>query len=134
MDVLWREVTPENLLRVLTNRHPPGTPRSKKMLTDSGSNLLFFLTGHGGDEFIKFQDQFELMSKDVADALRQMREKIRYNEVLFIAETCQAATMAAQFYSPNVLSLVPTLYCIHFPLSYVFHILRMFRLPFFQEY
>ena len=41
----WREVTPENLLRVLTNRHPPGTPRSKKMLTDTGSNLLFFLTG-----------------------------------------------------------------------------------------
>ena len=81
MDGLWREVTPENLLRVLTNRHPPGTPRSKKMLTDSGSNLLFFLTGHGGDEFIKFQDQFELMSKDVADALGQMREKRRYNEV-----------------------------------------------------
>lgn len=75
------------------------------MLTDAGSNLLLFMTGHGGDEFIKFQDQFEMMSKDVADALGQMREKRRYNEVLFIAETCQAATMAAQFYSPGVLAL-----------------------------
>ena len=29
-----------------------------------------------------------------------MREKRRYNEVLFIAETCQAATLAERFYSP----------------------------------
>lgn len=105
VDYRGYEVTPESLLRVLTNRHPHGTPRSKKMLTDAGSNLLIFMTGHGGDEFLKFQDQFEIMSKDVADALGQMREKRRYNEVLFIAETCQAATMAAQFYTPNVLSI-----------------------------
>jgi phosphatidylinositol glycan class K len=105
VDYRGYEVTPESVLRVLTNRHPPGTPRSKKMLTDAGSNVLVFMTGHGGDEFLKFQDQFELMSKDVADALGQMREKRRYNEVLFIAETCQAATMAAQFYSPGVLAV-----------------------------
>ena len=71
----------------------------------AGSNLLLFMTGHGGDEFLKFQDQFEIMSKDVADALGQMREKRRYNEVLFIAETCQAATMATQFYTPGVLAV-----------------------------
>ena len=34
-----------------------------------------------------------------------MREKRRYNEVLFIEETCQAATLAARFYSPGVLAI-----------------------------
>ena len=95
VDYRGYEVTPENLLRVLTDRHAPGTPRSKRLLTDAGSNLFLYITGHGGDEFMKFQDQTEIMSKDIADALEQMREKRRYNEVLFIAETCQAATLAA---------------------------------------
>ena len=105
VDYRGYEVTPENLLRVLTDRHLPGTPRSKRLLTDAGSNVFLYITGHGGDEFMKFQDQTELMSKDIADALEQMREKNRYNEVLFIAETCQAATLAAQFYSPGVLAI-----------------------------
>jgi len=26
---------------------PPGTPRSKRLLTDHGSNVLLFMTGHG---------------------------------------------------------------------------------------
>ena len=105
VDYRGYEVTPENLLRVLTDRHAPGTPRSKRLLTDAGSNVFLYITGHGGDEFMKFQDQTEIMSKDIADALEQMREKRRYNEVLFIAETCQAATLAARFYSPGVLAI-----------------------------
>ena len=88
VDYRGYEVTPENLIRVLTDRHPPGVPRSKRLLTDAGSNVLLYLTGHGGDEFLKFQDQHEIVSRDIADALAQMRAKGRYNEVLFIADTC----------------------------------------------
>ena len=32
-------------------------PRSKRLLSDARSNVLVYLTGHGGDEFLKFQDQ-----------------------------------------------------------------------------
>jgi phosphatidylinositol glycan class K len=105
VDYRGYEVTPENLIRVLTDRHPPGVPRSKRLLTDAGSNVLLFMTGHGGDEFLKFQDQHEIVSRDIADALAQMRAKGRYNEVLFIADTCQASTLAAQVHSPGVLAV-----------------------------
>jgi phosphatidylinositol glycan class K len=105
VDYRGYEVTPENLLRVLTDRHPAGTPRSKRAITDENSNVLLYLTGHGGDEFLKFQDQHEILSKDLADALYQMKKKKRYNELLFIAETCQASTLAAQFYSPDVIAI-----------------------------
>jgi glycosylphosphatidylinositol transamidase (GPIT) subunit GPI8 len=37
------------------------------------------LTGHGGDEFLKFQDNEELQSHDLADAVKQMKEKHRLN-------------------------------------------------------
>ena len=68
-------------------------PRAKRMLSDEGSNVLVFLTGHGGNEFLKFQDQQELMAGDVADIIAQMRVKGRYRELLLVVETCQAATL-----------------------------------------
>jgi phosphatidylinositol glycan class K len=35
------------------------------------------MTGHGGDEFLKFQDAEELSAKDLADCIEQMNEKNR---------------------------------------------------------
>ena len=44
-------------------RHAPAVPRSKRLLSDGGSNVLVYLAGHGGDDFMKFQDQEEIMGK-----------------------------------------------------------------------
>lgn len=105
VDYRGSEVTPENVARVLTNRHAPGTPRSKKLLPGPRSNVLIYITGHGGDGFIKFQDQSQLRDGEIADALAQMYAKGRYNEVLFLVDTCQAATLAQAIRSPRVLAL-----------------------------
>eukprot|EP00983_Pelagomonas_calceolata_P039389 1137164-Pelagomonas_calceolata.AAC.8 len=87
-------------------RHEPAVPKSKRLLSDRGSNILvrsvgyhhsvlhaghmhsvaqnthrafvIYMTGHGGDEFLKFQDVAELLAQDLADALDQMAEKERY--------------------------------------------------------
>jgi glycosylphosphatidylinositol transamidase (GPIT) subunit GPI8 len=71
-------VTVENFLRVLTGRHESAVPRSKRLLSDEGSHILLYMTGHGGDEFLKFQDSEELQSHDLADAVKQMKEKHRW--------------------------------------------------------
>ena len=55
-------------------------PRTKRLLSDERSNVLVYITGHGGDEFLKFQDQTEISSTDIADAIAQMAEKHRYRE------------------------------------------------------
>lgn len=52
-------------------------PKSKQLLTDERSNILVYLTGHGGDEFLKFQDNEELSAFDLADAFEQMWQKKR---------------------------------------------------------
>ena len=140
---------------------PPQVPRSKRLLSDSDSNILIMMTGHGGEDFLKFQvestsrdslvllyvsprlsssdlshvmtptpkimrvgaishrrylhvdvwqsgavstedmvcclqDAEEILSKDIADAFAQMHMKKRYNEILFIADTCQAASLFAE--------------------------------------
>ena len=42
------EVTAENIIRVLTGRHDPSTPRNKRLMSDERSNVFIYLTGHGG--------------------------------------------------------------------------------------
>ena len=62
------------------------------------------MTGHGGNEFLKFQDSEEIGSWDLADAFEQMWEKKRYRELLFMIDTCQANTLYSKFYSPNIIA------------------------------
>ncbi|XP_065125726.1 GPI-anchor transamidase [Paramisgurnus dabryanus] len=105
VDYRGYEVTVENFLRVLTGRLPPSTPRSKRLLSDDRSNILIYLTGHGGNGFLKFQDSEEISNTELADAFEQMWQKRRYNELLFIIDTCQGASMYERFYSPNIMAL-----------------------------
>lgn len=58
VDYRGSEVTVESFLRVLSGFHFPGTPASKKLLSDANSRILIYLTGHGGDKFLKFQVPF----------------------------------------------------------------------------
>lgn len=109
VDYRGYEVTVENLVRLLTGRLPPSTPRSKRLLTDEGSNILVYMTGHGGDGFLKFQDSEEITNVELADAFQQMWVKRRYNEIFFMIDTCQAASMFQKFYSPNILSVASSL-------------------------
>ncbi|SCU91717.1 LADA_0F11606g1_1 [Lachancea dasiensis] len=105
VDYKGYEVTVENFIRLLTDRWSEEQPKSKRLLTDENSNIFIYMTGHGGADFLKFQDAEEISSHDIADAFAQMHEKKRYNEIFFMIDTCQANTMYSQFYSPNVLAV-----------------------------
>ncbi|KAG8799855.1 glycosylphosphatidylinositol anchor biosynthesis [Serendipita sp. 398] len=104
VDYRGYEVTVENFLRLLTGRVEPSVPRSKRLLTDEKSNVFVYMTGHGGAEFLKFQDNEEISAFDIADAFEQMWQKKRYHEIFFMIDTCQANTMYSKFYSPNILA------------------------------
>ncbi|KAF4778793.1 peptidase C13 family protein [Colletotrichum scovillei] len=104
VDYRGYEVTVENFIRLLTDRVGDEMPRSKRLLTDDRSNILVYMTGHGGNEFLKFQDAEEIGAFDLADAFEQMWEKKRYHEILFMIDTCQANTMYSKLYSPNIIA------------------------------
>jgi len=101
VDFRGEEVTVQNLIRLLTGRQDKDTPRSRRLNTDSKSNVLLYLTGHGGEDFLKFQDNEEISAYELADAFEQMHQKKRYNELLFIIDTCQAESMIRSAYSPG---------------------------------
>lgn len=105
VDYRGYEVSVENFVRLLTDRWDTNQPRSKRLMTDENSNIFIYLTGHGGNEFLKFQDAEEIGAYDIADAFEQMYEKKRYNEIFFMIDTCQANSMFERFYSPNILAV-----------------------------
>jgi len=105
VDYRGEEVTVDNFLRVLSGRHFPTTPRNKRLLTDENSNVLVYITGHSGMEFIKFQDWEEMSSTDAAMAFSQMHSQKRYKQVFWISDTCQAASLQNVFYSPNIIAI-----------------------------
>ncbi|KAJ9454348.1 GPI-anchor transamidase [Diplonema papillatum] len=99
------DVTVDNFLRVLTGRHDPLLPTNKRLDSDEDSNVLIFLSGHGGDKFLKFQDATEVTSEDLIQSLWQMRLRRRFRSVLLIVETCQAATLIADIKVPGVIAI-----------------------------
>jgi len=74
-------------------------------LSDSSSNILLYLSGHGGHDFLKFQDSEELSSFDLANTIQQMYTQHRYQHILLIADTCQAESLHQHLTSPNVISI-----------------------------
>ena len=105
VDYRGAAVTVESFLRLLTGRHTANTVKSQRLASDAHSAVLVYASGHGGREFLKFQDQEELSAVDLASAFHAMHLQSRFAALLFIIDTCQAESMAFHFASPNLLSL-----------------------------
>ena len=105
VDYRGAAVSVESFLRLLRGRHASDVSKSQRLLSDSGSSVLLYLSGHGGDEFLKFQDQEELSAVDLALAVEEMSIQSRFSRLLLIADTCQAETLSARIRTPGVISI-----------------------------
>jgi len=111
IDYKGDDVNAENFVRVLTGEHKYNEPNNRRLPSDSMSNVLIYMAGHGGDGFIKFNDYEEILKEELARTLRKMKKLGRYNEVLFIVDSCQSFTLCDNF------DEVPHSYCIGSSLS-----------------
>jgi len=102
IDYKGKEVSIDNFLSVLLGRQTSDTPISKRLRSGPDSNIFIYMTGHGGDEFFKFQDSEELGAPELAYAIEEMYNKVRYREMLVVLDTCQASTMCKYIRSPSV--------------------------------
>lgn len=109
VDYSGSDVTVENFFRVLLGRHEPNTAPHKKLPIDinsnsgkeSKTNLLLYITGHGGDSFFKFRDQEDFTTTDLRGVFEQMQIMERFHSALFISDTCQAFTLAPNTHEEN---------------------------------
>ena len=105
IDYKGRSVTAKSFRNVLIGEHDSTTPPIKQMHSSSTSNVLVFLTGHGGENFFKFQDFEEITSKELGDVFKEMHRRGRYGKLLFFMDTCQASTMLADIHAPNIVAV-----------------------------
>lgn len=106
VDYIGAAVTPAAVYRVLNGRHLPGTPAHRMLPGGPNSSLLVYMTGHGGDGFLKFHDKTEMAAEDFAHALEEGRASGRWGEALLLFDTCQAATLTEALRSPGLIALV----------------------------
>jgi glycosylphosphatidylinositol transamidase (GPIT) subunit GPI8 len=90
-------------MQLLTGRYSADTPTPLKQQLRSGpnSNVLIYMTGHGGDGFLKFHDQQELSSAGLAHVFMQMWLLGRYGQIFLIVDTCQAASLGDYLHNPH---------------------------------
>ena len=76
-----------------------------RLRSTKDSNVLIYMTGHGGDNFLKFRDREEISAQEMADCLAQMHAQGRYRELFFMLDTCQASTLFDYVHSPGIITM-----------------------------
>lgn len=66
-------------------------PKSVQLHSTYKSDIFIYMTGHGGDEFLKFRDKEELEANELALIFDKMHENKRYNRILFMVDTVSLA-------------------------------------------
>lgn len=89
-----------NLIKGLFEQHEP---YSKRLQTDEHSDIVFYFTGHSGDEFFKIQDSQVLYARDIGTALDIAYKKKLYKRILFLSDTCEAFSWFKYVTAPNVM-------------------------------
>jgi len=98
MEIDYRglDVNVESFTRVMTGSYDTHTPISKRLDSDENSNIFLYLTGHGGDEFLKFHDNEEISSEDLMMMIDIMQQRKRFKQMFIVIDTCQAETLFQQ--------------------------------------
>lgn len=105
VDYRGKQVGVQQVLDVLGNRHHPAVPNSKRLLSDAGSKIVVYLTGHGGNGFLKFRDRELLFAEQLAAVIDEMHLKSRYSTMLVLGDTCQAETLVEKIRAPNIYTM-----------------------------
>ena len=82
----------DGLVNLLTGRSLHSSMQSTSpdnpLRSNGQSNVLLYLSGHGGDGFFKAHDSQELSAEHLALALDEMRRRGRYRNLLVVDDTC----------------------------------------------
>ncbi|CUG88458.1 GPI-anchored transamidase, putative [Bodo saltans] len=95
-------VNTHTFLSVVQGRFDATQPQSRRLMSDANSNLLVYLTGHGGEGFLKFQDTSYLYSEEIGVMFTLLFAQRMYRKALFVVETCHAESLCLAITAPNV--------------------------------
>ena len=89
VDYEKKEVSPENLVKVLTGDESAG---GKVLKSTKDDNVFLFFSDHGGEDILALPGGY-LYSKDLLGAIQTMHEKQMYKKFLLYIEACYSGSM-----------------------------------------
>ena len=99
------EVSRSNFFRILHQRQAPFTPRSNRLMTNSDTQFFVYFTGHSAVGYTKFQDFEDVDADDIGYAIHHLWLTESYSQLLWIGDTCRAASIHNSFFSPNITAI-----------------------------
>lgn len=105
VEVRGSEISREKFFKFLHKRQPAYTPRTNRLLSEKGSRVFVYFTGHSAVGYTKFQDLEDVDANDVAHALEHLWQTQSYSSLLWIGDTCRAASIHNAFYSPGLMAI-----------------------------
>ena len=105
VDVRSNEVNRQNFLDLLSGRYKPFMPRDRRIASGPDSSVFVYFSGHSAVGYTKFQDFEDVAAGDIADGFESMRIDGRYKDLLWISDTCRAASLHNEFYSPGIIAI-----------------------------
>jgi ABC-type branched-subunit amino acid transport system substrate-binding protein len=103
IDYSGDQVTLENFRNVLLGNRSEKT--SVMLQSDSQSNILIYLVGHGGPRSLNFSNGDQLTSRGLAQLLDEMYSQKKYRQILLLAEACYGESLAMDINTPGILFL-----------------------------
>ena len=89
VDYEKKEVSPENLIKVLTGDDSTG---KKVLKSTEEDNVFLFFSDHGGPDILALPGGY-LYSKDLLGAINTMHEKKMYKKFVLYIEACYSGSM-----------------------------------------
>lgn len=77
----------------------------KTLKSDAQSDVVIYLVGHGYPLHFKFNELEFLSARQLARGVDGMYQKGRFRRLLIMLDTCQAISMCAAIYTPNVVCI-----------------------------
>eukprot|EP01056_Protomagalhaensia_sp_Gyna25_P004931 Protomagalhaensia_sp_Gyna_25__4930@NODE_52_length_6070_cov_248_257005_g39_i0_p2_GENE_NODE_52_length_6070_cov_248_257005_g39_i0NODE_52_length_6070_cov_248_257005_g39_i0_p2_ORF_typecomplete_len297_score5_52Peptidase_C13/PF01650_18/5_1e52Peptidase_C14/PF00656_22/0_00056_NODE_52_length_6070_cov_248_257005_g39_i051456035 len=105
VDLRGANVHSSSWMTLLSGRRQRYAPWSSILKTNEHSNIFVYLSGHGGNQFTKFQDFDELSSDEIGEAFLELKVKRKYRELFFLVDSCEALTLGDEVLAPNTLVL-----------------------------
>jgi phosphatidylinositol glycan class K len=103
IDVRGEDLNEVSVINIIKGLYEPYQPLSQKLLSDENSDIMFYFSGHSGDEFFKIQDSKVLYARDIGIALDIAYKKKKYKRIMFISDTCEAFSWFNYVQAPNIM-------------------------------
>lgn len=94
---------------MISGRRRRFSPLSKILSTDENSNLLIYISGHGGNRFSKFRDFDEISTDEINETILELKRRNKFRKLLIFVDSCQALTLGDQLNTPDTFVVASSL-------------------------